>query len=53
MKHLFGILTLFHLVLSHLTITTDLTGGVLQVLEDDCNTLLNGVTGACTATLTH
>lgn len=35
-----------------LTITTNLVGGVIQVLEDDCNTLLNGVTGACTATLT-
>jgi hypothetical protein len=35
-----------------LTITTDLVGGVLQVVEDDCNTLLNGVTGGCTSTLT-
>lgn len=35
-----------------LTITTNLAGGVIQVLEDDCNTLLNGVTGSCTATLT-
>ncbi|HMR89795.1 MAG TPA: hypothetical protein PKD51_16655, partial [Saprospiraceae bacterium] len=35
-----------------LTITTDLVGGVLYVVENDCNTLLNGVTGSCTSTLT-
>lgn len=35
-----------------LTINTNLAGGVLQVVEDDCNTLLNGVTGGCTSTLT-